>query len=83
MITTLFKRRPEVPFFFADPDKIERRLEHIHRRMERIRLSFLRNPEENKQAIDILLAYSQEVKRLQKKHSKHLMLINYEFRTFQ
>jgi hypothetical protein len=73
-------KKPTI-LFFSNLDNVERRIESIQKRIEILRTDYIRNPEQCESNIDIMLAYSQELTRLQTKHREFLKLTKYEFRT--
>ena len=73
-------KKPTIAFF-SNIDNVERRIETLQRRIESIRHDYISDPDNFEDAIDILVAYKEELIRLQSKYHEFLKLSKYEYRT--
>lgn len=67
--------------YFSNSYNVEKRIESLQRRIEKLRASYMHNPDDSSNALDILIIYKAELNRLEAKYNHILKLAANDTRT--
>lgn len=70
-IVTIKKKKWSKPTieYFSNSYNVERRIECLTRRIEKLRANYMRDPDDSADALDVLIVYKAELTRLEAKYN--------------